>query len=151
MMRILIAFLAGLLFAVGLVVSGMTQPSKVVGFLDFFGSWDPSLAFVMVGAIGVHATLSRWIVRRTKPVFVDAFQIPTNSVIDGRLVAGAALFGVGWGVAGYCPGPALVSLGSGSRSALVFVGAMIGGMVLYDFWQKPRVGRAPAGAVYDPE
>ena len=150
-MRLLATFLAGLLFAVGLVVSGMTLPSKVVGFLDFFGKWDPSLAFVMVGAIGVYATLSRLITRRRRPVFVDAFQIPTSRVIDGRLVAGAAIFGVGWGLAGYCPGPAVVSVGSGSRSALVFVGAMLGGMLLYELWQKLKASRVAPSEACDAE
>jgi len=144
-MRLLVAFLAGLLFAIGLVISGMTLPSKVVGFLDVFGHWDPSLAFVMLGAVGVYATLSRLIARRTKPVLSDSFQIPASGAIDGRLVAGAAIFGVGWGLAGYCPGPAVVSAGSGSRSALVFVSAMLGGMLLYELWQRLRADRAAAG------
>src|SRR5262245_52978645 len=108
----LIAFSSGALFAVGLVISGMTQPAKVIGFLDFAGAWDASLAFVMVGALAVHLVAYRIVARRTAPVFANAFEIPTATAVDRRLVWGAAIFGVGWGLAGYCPGPVLVSLGS---------------------------------------
>lgn len=126
------AFLAGLVFSLGLGVSGMTRPSKVVGFLDFAGNWDPSLALVMVGAIAAHALSYRWIVRRPSPVLTAEFQIPTNRTIDVRLLAGSAVFGIGWGIGGYCPGPALVSIGGATSAALFFVPAMCAGMLLAD-------------------
>jgi uncharacterized membrane protein YedE/YeeE len=124
------AFLAGLVFSLGLGLSGMTRPSKVVGFLDFAGNWDPSLALVMIGAIAAHALSYRWIVRRTSPVLTAEFDIPANRTIDARLLVGSAVFGIGWGVGGYCPGPALVSIGGATSAAVVFVPAMIVGMLL---------------------
>jgi len=133
-----VAFLAGALFAIGLTVAGMTQPAKVIGFLDVTGAWDPSLAFVMVGAITVHAVTRRLVLRRRAPFGAAAFDEPNARSIDAPLVAGAALFGVGWGAAGYCPGPAIVSLGTGSREALVFVAAMAVGMMAHRFF-RPRV------------
>ena len=126
------ALLAGLVFSLGLGISGMTRPSKVVGFLDFTGSWDPSLALVMVGAIAAHAISYRWIVRRASPVLATEFDIPTNRKIDVRLLAGSAVFGIGWGIGGYCPGPALVSIGGATSAALIFVPAMVAGMLLAD-------------------
>jgi len=124
----LLAYLAGLLFGFGLILAGMTDTSKVIGFLDFFGAWDPSLAFVMVGAIGVHALLFRLIVKRPAPLVDSHFHVPTRRELDLRLVGGAAIFGVGWGLAGFCPGPGIVSLGTGTVAALVFVAAMALGM-----------------------
>ena len=123
--------LAGVLFAIGLGLAGMTQPTKVVGFLDFLGDWDPSLAFVMVGGILTHMALYRFIVKRPSPVMADVFQIPTSREITPRLIIGSGLFGVGWAVAGYCPGPGLVAGGSGSTNGLLFVGSMLAGMVLF--------------------
>ena len=136
------AFVAGLLFGVGLLVSGMTQPSKVLGFLDVTGDWDPSLAFVMVGAIAVHAPFARRALRpRARPVLAEAFDLPRRQGVDGPLLAGAAIFGVGWGVSGYCPGPALVSLASlASLSTAVFVAAMVAGTL------AGRLARSPASA-----
>ena len=124
----LTAFIAGLLFAAGLGLGGMTQPAKVFGFLDIAGSWDPSLAFVMLGAIAVHATAVRRILRRPAPLFAVRFALPTRRDIDARLVVGAALFGAGWGLVGYCPGPAVAALGGGVPAAAVFVPAMVAGM-----------------------
>lgn len=124
------ALLAGLLFGVGLVVSGMTSPGKVTAFLDLFGRWDPSLAFVMIGAIGVHALLLRPILRQRHPLFATKFQVPQKTTIDARLVLGAGLFGVGWGLGGVCPGPGFVSAASGSGYALVFVAAMAAGVLI---------------------
>lgn len=124
-----VAAVSGFLFGAGLVVARMTDPAKVQGFLDFTGSWDPSLMFVMVGAIAVHLVLYRLIVRRRSPLFTATFQIPKRKDIDVRLIAGAALFGVGWGLSGVCPGPGLVDAGSGSAYALVFVIAMSLGIV----------------------
>ena len=128
----LAAFSCGLLFAAGLVLGGMTQPSKVVGFLDFTGAWDPSLALVMGGALGTHALLRRFVVARAAPLLDSSFHEPTRSDLDARLVGGAAIFGIGWGLGGFCPGPAVVSLGAGTHAALVVVPAMLAGMLLHD-------------------
>lgn len=127
-----VAGTAGVLFGLGLGVSGMTLPSKVVGFLDLTGTWDPSLAFVMVGAIALHLVLYRLVRRRASPLFADMFHVPKRRDLDPRLVVGAVIFGVGWGLGGYCPGPGLVGLASGSASASVFVVAMIVGMLFHD-------------------
>ena len=125
-------FLAGLLFGMGLILSGMTDPSKVLGFLDIFGLWDPSLAFVMGGAIAVGFFAFAWAKKRTVNFLGGALHLPTNSQIDKPLVVGAVLFGAGWGLAGFCPGPALVSLASGQIKAAVFVVFMLAGMQLFE-------------------
>ncbi len=126
-----LAGLSGALFGAGLVVSGMTQPARVIGFLALSRRWDPSLGFVMFGAVTIYAVLVRWIPRRrTGPWFDVAFHIPTRRDIDRRLVLGAALFGVGWGLGGLCPGPGIVAAASGSLPALAFVAAMLVGMQL---------------------
>lgn len=124
--RNLVALAAGMLFGVGLVVGGMTLPTKVVGFLDFTGSWDPTLMFVMGGAVMVHAAVYRLVLKRRSPFFADAFQLPTRKDLDARLIAGAAIFGLGWGLGGYCPGPAVTSLVSGRLEVVAFVIAMVG-------------------------
>jgi hypothetical protein len=126
----LAALLSGLVFGLGLVVSGMTDPAKVHAFLDLFGKWDPSLAFVMAGAIGVHAALRPFVLRRASPMFATRFDVPLLRAIDGRLVAGAAIFGIGWGLGGVCPGPAIVCVGNFGIGPLAFVGAMALGVVL---------------------
>jgi uncharacterized protein len=123
-----LAVLAGAVFAIGLTVAGMTVPAKVTGFLDVGGAWDPTLALVMAGAIAVAAPLVRLVRRRSRPLASEQFHWPTPRAIDARLIGGAAIFGVGWGLSGYCPGPALTSIGSGAASALVFVAAMIAGI-----------------------
>lgn len=133
MSSVLTSFVSGIVFAVGLGIGGMTQPAKVIGFLDFAGNWDPSLAFVMIGAIAVHSILYRVIRNRPSPLFSQAFSLPTRADIDLRLVGGATIFGLGWGIAGFCPGPALTSLASGNLSPVIFTVAMIAGMVLYKF------------------
>jgi len=122
----------GLLFALGLAVSGMVQPEKVIAFLDVLGDWDVSLAFVMVGAIGVYALAWRRVGRWPRPLLAPRFSYPTPTHVDARLIAGAALFGVGWGVTGFCPGPAVVALGAATRAAAWFVPAMLAGMWLHD-------------------
>jgi uncharacterized membrane protein YedE/YeeE len=145
------ALLCGLLFAIGLGVSGMTQPEKVIGFLDFTGNWDPSLAFVMLGAIGVHLVALRFVLKRKKPVLDERFHVSAPAPVDRKLVLGAGLFGIGWGLSGYCPGPAVVSLGAGSIGAIVIGIGTVVGMLLhhYTFGEgsrstPPRVGeRAP--------
>ena len=129
-LRELGAIAAGLLFGAGLLLSGMTRPAKVLGFLDLFGDWDPSLAFVMAGAIGVHALGYRLVRRRARPLADERFWVPGRGAIDARLLFGAALFGVGWGLSGYCPGPALVSLATASPGVLVFVLALVLGSKL---------------------
>jgi uncharacterized membrane protein YedE/YeeE len=134
MANLVAAYLAGLVFAAGLVLGGMTQPSKVVAFLDFTGAWDPSLAFVMGGALGTHAMLRRFVLARGAPVFGSTFSLPTRADIDTPLIVGAAIFGVGWGLGGFCPGPAVVALGGGADAALIFVPAMLAGMLIHDRW-----------------
>jgi uncharacterized membrane protein YedE/YeeE len=123
---------SGFLFAAGLAVSGMTQPAKVSGFLDFAGSWDPSLAFVMLGAVAVYFVADRVSHRLRKPRFAEQFPRRPQMRIDASLVAGAALFGVGWGLSGFCPGPAVASVGAGAGAALWFVPAMMSGMILFN-------------------
>ena len=125
------ALAAGLLFGIGLIVSGMTDPGKVIGFLDVAGHWDPSLAFVMGGAVLVGFFAFRMAAKRTRNFFGGALQLPTRRDIDRPLIAGSVVFGIGWGLAGFCPGPALVSFGSGVDKAAVFVAAMLIGMLVY--------------------
>jgi len=127
---LVVAGFAGALFALGLVVSGMTDPGKVTGFLDVGGAWDPTLAFVMAGAIAVYAPIARVVRARRAPLYGDRFHWPIAHAIDGRLVAGAAVFGVGWGLSGYCPGPALVGIAGGAPATLVFVASMLAGMLV---------------------
>lgn len=130
-MLILNALLAGLIFATGLIVSGMANPAKVLGFLDIAGNWDPSLAFVMAGAIAV-GSVGFAIARRLKRSLFNApMSLPTATHIDRRLLAGSAMFGAGWGLAGFCPGPALLSAGSGEFKAMLFVIAMLVGMKIF--------------------
>jgi uncharacterized membrane protein YedE/YeeE len=149
-MRHLTAFIVGAIFAVGLGISGMTQPAKVIGFLDLFGSWDPTLMFVMIGAMVMYFVFYR-VVRGHAPILSEHFRIPTSRQIDKRLVTGAAMFGVGWGLAGFCPGPGLASIGNGAPSVLIFVGAMVAGMYLFTITdrlvlRRPRRARATVPA-----
>lgn len=130
MKRLALAVLAGALFALGLVLGGMTIPARIIGFLAVGGAWDPGLAFVMIGAIAVYAPLLRLIRRRSAPLLAERFHWPTATAIDTRLVAGSAMFGVGWGLSGYCPGPALVSLAAGGAPVAAFVAAMFAGVAL---------------------
>lgn len=129
-------FLVGLLFGLGLILSGMTDPGKVLGFLDLFGLWDPSLALVMGGAIAVGLFAFALAKKRTQNFLGGAMRLPGNHDIDRRLVIGAALFGAGWGLAGFCPGPALVSLAAGQPKAAVFVISMLAGMALFEAMQR---------------
>jgi uncharacterized membrane protein YedE/YeeE len=137
------AFVAGVLFGAGLVVSGMSLPSKVLGFLDLFGNWDPSLMFVMIGAIGVHFWAYRLLARRSSPYFGSSFSVPTRRDLDGKLVAGAVLFGIGWGLSGLCPGPSLVALPSGFAGIVVFVVTMVLGMLVAKLFENTPAN-APA-------
>jgi uncharacterized membrane protein YedE/YeeE len=130
-MSIALALVAGALFGAGLLVSGMTEPARVIGFLDVAHGWDPSLGFVMAGAVAVYAAGFRWIRRaRTEPWFDGIFHLPTRRDVDPALLAGSALFGVGWGLGGLCPGPGLVAAASGSLTGLAFVASMIAGMLI---------------------
>ncbi|MGH8741066.1 MAG: DUF6691 family protein [Burkholderiales bacterium] len=130
-MNLVSAFAAGLVFGVGLIFSGMTDPGKVIGFLDVAGAWDPSLAFVMGGAVLVGFFAFGFAGGRAQSFLGGAMQLPKRRDIDKRLVAGSLVFGIGWGLGGFCPGPALVSFGSGVDQAAVFVAAMLGGMLVY--------------------
>lgn len=137
-MMVLTAFFAGLVFGLGLIVSGMANPAKVQGFLDLAGRWDPSLALVMLGAIGV-GLLAFYLAQRRKVSWLGAaMQLPSATHIDRPLLLGGLLFGVGWGIAGFCPGPALVALGMGEIKAVVFVLAMLAGMWLFELVARRR-------------
>lgn len=144
-LRFLAALVSGGVFGFGLSLSGMLDPARVKGFLDVTGDWDPSLAFVLAGAIAV-AMLGTWLSRRMKrPVFDQAFHMPSKSRIDRRLVLGSALFGIGWGMAGFCPGPALASLTLGLGPSVLFVAAMVVGMTVHDRLIAGRDRPLPAG------
>jgi uncharacterized protein len=125
---IIVQLAAGLIFGIGLVVSDMANPAKVLNFLDFAESWDPSLAFVMGGAVAVAGIGYKLILARPRPLFAPSFQLPAQHVIDARILVGSAVFGIGWGLSGFCPGPALTSLGLGAPGTLAFVPAMLAGM-----------------------
>ena len=142
----LVALVVGLLFGLGLVIAGMTQPQKVIGFLDVFGNWDPSLMFVMIGAIAVHFVAYRFVRHRTSPLLADTFYIPDRKGIDRPLVIGAVLFGMGWGLGGYCPGPAITSLVTFNLDVILFVVAMIGGMWLQELVATMRQSAAAQNA-----
>ena len=137
-MAAITALLAGLLFGMGLMISGMANPAKVQGFLDLAGRWDPSLAFVMIGAIAV-GSLAFFIAKRRKRSFLGlSMQLPASTVVTLRLVLGSASFGIGWGLAGFCPGPALVALGAGYPKAIGFVAAMVAGMVVFEVFERMK-------------
>ncbi len=151
MPRILVALFAGTLFGVGLAVSGMVNPAKVIGFLDVAGEWDPTLIFVMGGALLVTIPAFRMILNRPRPILADGFALPTRSALDTRLLGGAALFGVGWGLSGFCPGPAVVAMVTGLVPVFAFVAAMVAGMVLYAWvFERPDRGSVKTQPV-DPE
>jgi uncharacterized membrane protein YedE/YeeE len=133
-MAVLLQFVVGLVFGLGLLLSGMSNPAKVLDFLDLggiaTGRWDPSLAFVMAGAVAVTFVGFRWVLARPRPFLAERFYLPTQRDLDLRIIAGPAIFGVGWGLAGFCPGPALTALGFGAGKAFIFVAAMFAGMAL---------------------
>lgn len=149
MLRTFVALFAGMLFGLGLAVSGMMNPARIIGFLDVAGRWDPTLAFVMGGALLVTVPAFRLILNRPRPILADGFDLPTRSTLDRRLLGGAAVFGVGWGLSGFCPGPAVAALTTGLAPVFAFVAAMLAGMVLYAWlFARPSLGdvRAePAG------
>ncbi len=129
-MRLLSLYLIGLVFGTGISISGMANPAKVLNFFDLAGTWDPSLAFVMGGAVIVTFIGYRFVLKRPMPVMEARFHLPTSRVIDTRLIGGSAVFGIGWGIAGFCPGGALPALGTGSPAVFIFVGALIAGILL---------------------
>ncbi|WP_334187674.1 DUF6691 family protein [Noviherbaspirillum sp.] len=141
-MKTLMALLAGLLFGLGLILSGMTDPSKVLGFLDLSGNWDPSLALVMGGALLVGSVAFPFLLKRPKSILGDALRLPTATQIDRRLVLGGLTFGVGWGLAGYCPGPSLASLAQGGIKPLLFFVAMLAGMALFELFEHIKAKSA---------
>lgn len=141
-MRHLSALLTGALFSAGLAVAGMTQPNRVLAFLDVTGAWNPSLVLVMGGAIVVFAGAYRWTARMSRPVLAARFARPSAGRVHMRLVLGAMLFGSGWGLAGYCPGPALASLGAGHMQAALFVAAMVAGIGLVQWLDHARMTRS---------
>lgn len=150
-MSFFVALLSGLIFGLGLIAAGMTDPSKVQGFLDITGAWDPSLALVMGGAIAV-AVLAFWLARRRHAAGLlsltgEHIEIPNSTVIDRRLLVGGLLFGAGWGLGGFCPGPALVALGAGLPGAAAFVLSMLVGMWLHDRYLAPRLAARSAAAM----
>ncbi|WP_439682516.1 sulfur transport [Cupriavidus oxalaticus] len=139
-MIVVTAWFAGLLFGLGLMISGMANPAKVLAFLDLAGTWDPSLAFVMVGAIAVSAIAFTIAKRRRQSLLGLPVQLPASTAVTLRLILGSAAFGVGWGLAGFCPGPAIVALGAGYPKAVGFVVAMLAGMAAFEFAEKTRSG-----------
>jgi uncharacterized membrane protein YedE/YeeE len=138
MMYALFAFVAGLAFGIGLILSQMANPAKVLGFLDLAGRWDPSLAFVMAGAIAIAVAGFALAARRPTTLLGTPSFLPTTRVIDTRLIGGAVLFGTGWGLAGFCPGPAFVALGAGQGKALMFIAAMLAGMLVFEWIEGAR-------------
>ena len=137
-MFIFTSLLAGLVFGLGLIVSGMANPAKVIGFLDLTGNWDPSLALVMAGAIIISFFAFLVAQKRTRSLIGADMRLPGGRQIDRRLVVGGLLFGIGWGIAGFCPGPGLVALGMGEVKALVFVASMLTGMITFEFLERRR-------------
>lgn len=145
-MYVFTSLLAGLVFGLGLIVSGMADPAKVLGFLDLAGRWDPSLAFVMAGAIAVGLMAFAVARRRTVSFLGAEMKLPKANEIDRRLIGGGLLFGIGWGIAGFCPGPALVALGMGEKKAVVFVAAMLIGMGVFELLERHQRAVQPSHA-----
>ena len=141
-MREAVNFLAGLIFGLGLLISGMANPAKVQNFLDLAGTFDPSLIFVMAGAVVVTFIGYRLALQRERPVLAERFYVPAASIIDGRLILGAALFGIGWGLSGFCPGPAIVSLPLLAKGTLIFVPAMLAGIAVARLRLQGKAPRA---------
>lgn len=137
-MAVFTSLLAGLVFGLGLIVSGMTDPAKVLAFLDLAGAWDPSLALVMAGAIAVGLVGFAWAKRRPASILGFDIDLPPARRVDGRLIAGSLVFGIGWGLVGFCPGPALVAVGMGEQKAIVFCLAMLAGMGLFEILEARR-------------
>ena len=147
-MHLLSAFAIGLLFGLGIVISGMVNPAKVLNFFDLAGSWDPSLIFVMGGALITTFIGYRVVLRRKTPLFAEKFALPTKTQLDGRLIGGSVLFGIGWGIAGFCPGGALPALGSGRVEVIIFVAALIAGLLTTRFAMKASNQGPPATSAH---
>lgn len=143
MKQLTIALLSGILFGLGLGISQMIDPARVTGFLDVTGTWDPTLLFVLGGAVTTTVIAFRWILRQNRPVFSARFVLPTRNDIDAPLVVGAMIFGVGWGISGYCPGPGLTALVLGSWNPVLFVLSLIGGMLVYRGYTSVRQSDQP--------
>lgn len=141
-MSVILAFLVGLIFGLGLILAGMTNPAKVLAFLDLAGEWDPSLALVMIGAIGVGTVAFHFAEGRPRAWLGDVMHLPTAKHIDRRLVLGSLAFGTGWGLAGYCPGPAIASLAVGGAKVWIFVAAMLAGMAIYELLERRNRSKA---------
>jgi len=141
-MKLLFALITGLVFGMGIAISGMMDPAKVLNFFDIAGTWDPSLAFVMGGALIVTFIGYRLVWRRKAPLFGDSFQVPKSTIIDGKLIGGSALFGIGWGIAGFCPGAAIPALGTGRWEVALFLVAVVGGFYLRRLVAPVAPGRA---------
>ena len=150
-LRQVVIFASGILFALGLGLSGMTQPEKVKGFLDFAGKWDPTLLTVIGAATGLNLILFRFILRRKQPILATSFSLPTRKDLDTPLLLGSALFGIGWGIGGFCPGPAITSLASGTLTVLIFVVAMLGGSAAYLSFENWQKGQKEAKAAANPQ
>jgi uncharacterized membrane protein YedE/YeeE len=148
-MRQAVNLLAGVIFGLGLLISGMANPAKVQNFLDLAGTFDPSLIFVMAGAVAVTFVGYRLVLRRPKPVLAERFYLPASDIIDGRLILGAALFGIGWGLSGFCPGPAIVSLPLLAKGTLIFLPAMLAGIGLALLLSQGKAPRAEPVAQVD--
>ncbi len=130
-MKLLISYLVGVIFSIGLTVSGMVDPNRVIGFLDIFRDWDPALVFVMGGAAGLNLILFRFVLKRKNPIFAPSFSLPTSTTVDWRLIVGSALFGIGWGIGGICPGPGIANLFTLKAEVFAFIIAMLGGMLVF--------------------
>ncbi|KIF79959.1 DUF6691 family protein [Noviherbaspirillum autotrophicum] len=146
-MNILFAFASGLIFGIGLIIAGMANPAKVLGFLDLAGTWDPSLAFVMGGGIAIGLIAFTFVKRRSLSLLGLPMQMPSSRHLDRRLIGGSALFGIGWGLAGICPGPGLVLLGAGTTKGLLFVTAMLAGMAIFEVIERRKAHRTSRTAV----
>ena len=144
-MKLIVTFLIGLVFGLGISISGMANPAKVVNFFDVAGTWDPSLAFVMGGAVIVAGIGYRLVFRRPHPIFEPDFNVPTSRVIDAKLVGGSAVFGIGWGIAGFCPGAALPVLGTGNIDVLIFFAALVAGLLIARFLMQLNLKSARSG------
>jgi len=140
--KLILSFLAGTLFGLGLCVSQMIDPQKVIAFLDVSGNWDPSLAFVMIGALLVTVISFPLVLRRPSPFWGECFAVPATRKIDGPLITGSILFGIGWGLAGLCPGPAIAGLAYGMHKSIIFVLAMISGMIIYQIWSNWTISKS---------
>jgi uncharacterized membrane protein YedE/YeeE len=145
-MRLIISYLIGLVFGVGIAISGMANPAKVLNFFDIAGTWDPSLAFVMGGALAVTFVGYRYVLKRPAPLLSETFQLPTRRDLDLPLIGGSAIFGIGWGIAGFCPGGALPALGTGRFEVLIFVAALLTGIIAAKLMQAVLSNRAEAQA-----